>query len=93
MLDLRANHDTDTGAILRVSRGPDFIVREGGGAVRVGPLVLTAMGEVCPHTDGEPLVGRLVGILHPVLDTGPLLPGLMNCQPTTKQSGINNSIN
>ena len=82
MVDPSAHHHTDTGAVLRVSRGPHIIVREGGGAVRVGPLVLTAMGEVCPHSDGEPLVGRLVGILHPVL------PGLMNCQPTTKQSII-----
>merc|ERR1712076_314414 len=91
MIDPRAHHHTDAGTILRVSCGPDLIVREGSGAIRVVPLVLTAMSEVCPHTDGEPLIGRIVGILHPVLDTGPLLPGLMNGQPTTKQLALYNS--
>ena len=93
MIDPRANRHTDTVSILRVSTGPLFIVRVGSAAVSVVPQILARMGEVCPQTDGEPLEGRVVGILHPVLDTGPLLPGLMYCQPTTKQSGINNLIN
>ena len=93
MIDPRANRHTDAVSILRVGSGPLIVVREGSAAVRVVPEVLARMGEVCPQTDGEPLEGRFVGIFHPVLDTGPLLPGLVYCQPTTKQSGVNNLIN
>ena len=92
VIDPSANHHSDAVFILRVTRGPDLILREGCGHVRVEPEILARVGEVCPQTDGEPLVGRFVGILHPVLDTGPLLLGLMHCQPTTKQSRINKLI-
>ena len=51
--------------------------------------ILAGVVKVCPQTDGEPLEGRFVGILHPVLDTGPLFSGLQHCQPATKQSRIN----
>ena len=55
MPDPSPHHHADTVSILRVSSGPDLIVREGSGAVRIGPLVLPRVGEVCSQTDGEPL--------------------------------------
>ena len=84
MIDPTAHRHTDTVSILRVGGGPLFIVRVGCAAVSVVPHILARVGEVCPQTDGEPLEGRIVGILHPVLDTGPLLLGLMDCQPSAK---------
>merc|ERR1711992_277688 len=92
MVDPRANRHTDAVSILRVGSGPLIVVREGSATVRVVPEVLARMGEVCPQTDGEPLEGRFVGILHPVLDTGPLLSGLMYRQPTTKQLALQSMV-
>merc|ERR1711936_1113004 len=92
MVDPRANGHTDTVSILRVGSGPLFIVRVGSAAIGVVPEVLARMGEVCPQTDGEPLEGRFVGILHPVLDTGPLLPGLVYSQPSTKQLALQSMV-
>ena len=92
MIHPTAHRHTDTGFVLRMGSCPLFVVREGCGAVRVVPQILARVVEICPQIDGEPLEGRVVGILHPVLDTGPLLLGLMDCQPATEQSGIDNLI-
>ena len=89
MPDPSPHHHADTVSILRVSSGPDLIVREGSGHIRVVPEVLARMSEVCSQTDGEPLIGRFVGILHPVLDTGPLFSALVYGQNSTEQSRIN----
>ena len=83
---------TDTVSTLRLTTCPLFIVREDCGAVRVSPEILVRVEEVCPQTDGELLGGRVVGCLHPVLDTGQLLLGLVYCQPATVQSGDNNLV-
>ena len=89
MVDPRAHHHAHTVSVLRVGSGPDLIVREGSGAIRVGPQVLTRVGEVCSQTDGEPLIGRFVSILHPMLNTGPLFSALVYRQNSTEQSRIN----
>ena len=74
---------------MRVTKGPLFIHRVSCAVVRVVPEIIVDRKDLIPQSDGEPLEDRFVGILHPVLDTGPLPPGLMYCQPAIKQSRIN----
>ena len=74
---------------MRVTKGPLVILRVSCAVVRVVPEILIRFVHVIPQSDGEPLEDRFVGILHPVVNTGPLLPGLMYCQPAIKQSRIN----
>ena len=89
VIDPIADHHTDAGSVLRVGCCPDFILGDGCRPIWPVPKIMARMAVVCPQTDGDPLEGRFVGILNPVLDTGPLSSGLQDCQKTTKQSRIN----
>ena len=93
VIDPIADHHTDAGSILRVGCCPYFILGHGCRQIWPDPKVMARMAVVCPQTDGELLVVRFVGILNPVLDTGPLSSCLQDCQKTTKQSRINDLIN
>ena len=60
------------------------VIGEGVGSVSVEPAIVANVTFL--HTDGVSLVGRLVGILHPVLNAGPLRSGLQDHQLTSVHS-------
>ena len=68
--------DTGSGPRFRLVGSPDFIQREGSGAVRIVPQEDPGY-VVFPQTDGELLVGRFVFGHQPIADTGPLSSVLM----------------